>query len=72
MKSKDKKELHGKSLKELNNMVSEAKNKLSEMLMDKQQNKLKNPSSISLQRKDIAQILTISRAKELSEVKGKK
>jgi ribosomal protein L29 len=72
MKAKDKKELHNKSLKELKNLVIEAKDKLAEILLDKQQNKLKNTRSIFLKRKDIAQMMTVIRAKELSEVKVKK
>lgn len=72
MKSKDKKELHMKSIRELGNMVTEAKNQLAELGMDKIQNKLKNTSSLSLKRKEIAQMLTIMRLKELAEVQAKK
>jgi len=68
MKSKDKKELHVKSIKELNNMVMQAKNELAGLKMDKTQNKLKNTSMLSLKRKEIAQMLTIVRLKELAGV----
>lgn len=67
MKSKDKKELHLKSIKELRKLVIEAKDALSLLKLDKIQNKLKNTSSLSLKRKDIAQILTVIRMKELAE-----
>ena len=72
MKSKDKKELHAKSIKELSNMIIQAKNELAGLKMDKTQNKLKNTSMLSLKRKEIAQILTIIRLKELADVAAKK
>jgi len=74
MKSKDKKELHAKSIKELKNMVVEAKNELAGLKMDKTQNRIKNTSLFPVKRKEIAQMLTIIRLKELAEdsVKEKK
>lgn len=71
MKSKDKKELHLKSISELKKMVSDAKDALSGLMLDKIQNKLKNTSSISLKRKEIAQMLTIIRLKELVGIQSK-
>ncbi len=67
MKTKDKKELHLKSVKELGNVIRDAKDTLSNLRLDKTQNKLKNTSLLSLKRKEIAQMLTILREKELSE-----
>jgi ribosomal protein L29 len=67
MKTKDKKELHSKSLQELRKVVTDAKDAVVSLRLDKSQNKLKNTSSLSLKRKEIAQILTIIRMKELSE-----
>lgn len=67
MKTKDKKELHLKSIKELSNLVVAAKDALSGLMLDKTQNKLKNTSMLSIKRKEIAQMLTILRGKELSE-----
>lgn len=67
MKTKDKKELHLKSLEELNNLVTEAKDVLSGLRLEKMQNKLKNTSLLSLKRKEIAQMLTIIRGKELQK-----
>lgn len=67
MKSKDIKTLHLKSLQELNKEVTEAKDMLTNLQLDKMQNKLKNPRQISLKRKEIAQMLTIIRELELSK-----
>jgi len=56
-----------RSVKELSNLVVAAKDALSGLMLDKTQNKLKNTSSLSVKRKEIAQMLTIIRKKELSE-----
>lgn len=72
MKSKDKKELHLKSIKELSNLVAGARDALAGLKLDKTQNKLKNTSILSLKRKEIAQMLTIIRLKELAEIQLKK
>lgn len=68
MKTKDKKELHLKSLKELKNLVVAAKDALVLLKLDKVQNKLKNTSMLTNQRKEIAQMLTVIRMKELAEI----
>ncbi len=67
MKTKDKKELHLKSLAELNKLVLDAKDVVVNLRLDKTQNKLKNTSLLSMRRREIAQMLTIIRGKELSE-----
>ena len=67
MKTKDKKELHLKSLEDLKTLVKDAKELLSNLNLDKTQNKLKNTRQIFLKRKEIAQILTVIRGKELLE-----
>jgi len=72
MKSKDKKELHLKSIKELSNLVTQTKDELAGLKLDKTQNKLKNTSILFLKRKEIAQMLTILRLKELAEIQTKK
>lgn len=72
MKSKDKKELHAKNVKELSNLVGEAKNALALLRLDKTQNKLKNTRLLFLKRKEIAQMLTIIRLKELTEIRARK
>ncbi len=72
MKTKDKKELHLKSLKELNNLVASAKDALVGLRLDKTQNKLKNTSVLSLKRKEIAQMLTVIRLKELADIQAQK
>jgi ribosomal protein L29 len=72
MKSKNKKELHLKSIKELRNLVEEAKDALAGLRLDKVQNKLKNTSQLFTKGKEIAQMLTVIRLKELAEVKAEK
>ena len=73
MKSKDKKELHLKGIKELQKQVSDLKDKLVGLVLDKTQNKLKNTSQIPIIKKEVAQILTVIRIKELAEkTKAKK
>jgi ribosomal protein L29 len=73
MKSKDKKELHAKSIKELTNLLTAAKDALVNLKMDRVLNKLKNTSVLSIKRKEIAQMLTVIKMKELAEIaKGAK
>lgn len=72
MKTKDKKELHLKGIKELGKLVSDAKDALVTLRLDKTQNKLKNTSLLFVKRKEIAQMLTIIRLKELAEAQVKK
>ncbi|MDO8583454.1 MAG: 50S ribosomal protein L29 [bacterium] len=67
MKTKDKKALGLKTLKELNKQVTDLKDELVGFKLDKTQNKLKNTSQLGLKRKEIAQILTAIRLKELSQ-----
>jgi len=72
MKSKDKKELHLKSIKELKNSVEELRDVIVGLKLDKTQNKLKNTSQLSVKRKEIAQMLTIIRLKELADIQARK
>lgn len=72
MKTKDKKELYAKSIKELSRLVVEAKDALAGLKLDKTQNKIKNTSSLSVKRKEVAQMLTIMRLKELAEIQEAK
>ena len=67
MKTKNKKELHLKSLQELKKLAMDTKDELSDLKLDKTQNKLKNTSLLSLKRKEIAQILTVIKMKGLQE-----
>ncbi|MBI2613755.1 MAG: 50S ribosomal protein L29 [Candidatus Levybacteria bacterium] len=67
MKTKDKKELHLKTLKELEKLVADVQDEVVKLRLDKAQNKLKNTSRLPIKRKEIAQMLTIIRMKELSE-----
>jgi len=72
MKSKEKKELHQKSIQELSNLIAEAKDVLVGLKLDKIQNKLKNTSLLFVKRREIAQMLTIKKLKELAELQIKK
>ena len=72
MKSKDRKEMQLKSIKELSNLVIEAKDMLNGLKLDKTQNKLKNTSQLAVKRKEIAQMLTAIKIKELAEIQAKK
>jgi ribosomal protein L29 len=73
MKTKEKKELSLKSVKELSNLIIGAKDALAGLKLEKVQNKLKNTSQLTRKRKEIAQMMTDLRIKELAEVKsGKK
>lgn len=68
MKTKDKKELHAKGVKELKNLVAKLKDELAGLKLDKTQHKLKNTRSLFIKRKEVAQMLTIIKMKELAEV----
>lgn len=59
MKINDKKELHGKTVEELEKIVKESYNTLSQIRFDNVQQKLKNTRSMTHTRKEIAVIKTI-------------
>jgi ribosomal protein L29 len=65
MKTKQKKELFGKTINELKALLKEAKEALFNLNLEKVQNKLKNKRSIFVKRREIAQIQTAKRLKEL-------
>ena len=66
MKKKNKKELFAKTIGELRKLLVEKRDELFLARQDLAQNKLKNQRSIFWKRKEIAQILTEIRAKDLS------
>ena len=70
MKTKDKKQLFEKNLKELRVTLREAKEQLFSLRLEKMQMKLKNARSIFLKRREIAQISTALREKELKNAKN--
>lgn len=70
MKTKEKKDLHTKSIVELRTMLKNAKDVIFTAKLEKSQNKLKNTRSLSLKRKEIAQILTIMKEKEIENEKN--
>lgn len=65
MKTKDRQALHAKTIEELKKFLQDLKGTLFSLSLDKTQNKLKNTKSIYLKRKEIAQISTVLREKEL-------
>jgi len=69
MKTKEKKDLLTKDLKELRSMLKDARNALFSLRMEKAQVKLKNPRSIFHKRKEIAKILTVLNRKEYENAK---
>lgn len=66
MKTKEKKQLGSKTRAELQTEVHTAKGALSDLLLDKAQGKLKNTSSLTNKRKEIAVLLTMMRHMELT------
>lgn len=65
MKTKDRQALHTKTIGELKKLLQDLKSALFSLSLDKTQNKLKNTRSIYLKRKEVAQIATVLREKEL-------
>ncbi len=70
MKTKEKKEIFGKTIKELKVLLKEAREVLFNLKLDKAQDKLKNKRSIFFKKKEIAKILTAIREKELLNEKA--
>lgn len=70
MKTKEKKQLFEKDIKELRVALKEAREKLFSFKLEKMQMKLKNTRAIFLKRKEIAQILTALREKEMKNEKN--
>lgn len=67
MKTKDRKELHNKTVAELASMLKDTHEALAKLVLDKAQNKVKNTSELSNLRRKIAVIKTILREKELNK-----
>lgn len=66
MKRQDLEKLRSKSITELRKQLQEEQTKLVNLRMQLAVGKLKNVRAVKLQRKNIAQILTILREKELN------
>ncbi len=66
MKRKDIKELHTKTIKELNGLLSKAQEGLVHLRMEQEKKKSKNHRRFLEKRREIARIKTIIREKELS------
>ncbi|MCL4353891.1 50S ribosomal protein L29 [Patescibacteria group bacterium] len=70
MKIKEKKQLSEKNIKELRVSLREAKEQLFSLKLEKMQMKLKNMKAIFLKKRDVAQIATTLRAKEMENAKN--
>lgn len=65
MKTREKKDLHTKEALELTKLLKEAKSALFTLQMDHAQRKLQNTKELFLKRRDIAQISSILKTKEV-------
>ena len=65
MKKNDFKEIKGLDIKELTEKVKVIKKEIADLILDKNMKKLKDLKSISKKRKNLAQILTVMKQKEL-------
>lgn len=61
-------QIKGLSTKELMEKVKTIKREIADMVIDKNMNKLKDTKVVFKKRKDLAQILTILRQKQLLEI----
>jgi ribosomal protein L29 len=64
MKAKD---LRSKTIVELSKMADDLRKKISQLMIEKSLNKLKNPSMLKLLKKDLARTLTIINEKQKQE-----
>jgi|YNPMSStandDraft_1061717.scaffolds.fasta_scaffold34878_4 ribosomal protein L29 len=64
MKAKD---LRSKTILELSKMADDLRKKISQLMIEKSLNKLKNPSMLKLLKKDLARTLTIINEKQKQE-----
>lgn len=67
MKTKDIKELHTKTIKELKGLLSKVQNELVKLRMEQAGGKLKDSHQVLKIRHDIARIKTVIRERKLSE-----
>lgn len=65
MKKKDFIQIKGLDIKELENKKKALKTEIADLVMDKNMKKLKDLKVVSKKKKEIAQILTVIRQKEL-------
>lgn len=70
MKRNDFQEIKGLSIKAITEKIKAAKKEIADLVIDKNMSKLKDLKSISKKRKDVAQMMTVLRQKELLEQLG--
>ncbi len=71
MKSKDRKELQERTVKDLAVLLATAKDELITLSLDNKRGKVKNTSSLLHKRKDLARIHTILKEKQMVEALSK-
>ena len=72
MKGNELVQIKGLDIQALREKVKSFRKDLADLVLDKNMNKLKDVKTISKKRKDLAQILTITRQKQLlAELEGK-
>lgn len=64
MKTQEKKELQAKTKEEVQKLLTDAESALAALLLDKEQNKLKNTTSVARTKDEIAVLKTILKIKE--------
>lgn len=67
MKKNDFIQIKGLNIEELKVKAKALKKEISDLVMDKNMKKLKDTNSVSKKRKDLAQVLTVLRQKEILE-----
>ena len=73
MKTREKKDLHKKTIADLRSLLLETRNLLNSAVLERIENKLKNTRLIFVKRKEISQILTVLKEKSIFEqMKGAK
>lgn len=65
MKRNELTQIKGLSLKELSDKIKTIRKEIEEQILDKNMKKLKDLKMVSKKRKDLAQVLTVIRQKEL-------
>lgn len=67
MKKNDLQEIKGLNIKAITEKIKVVKQEISTLILDKNMSKLKDLKSISKKRKDVAQMMTVVRQKQLLE-----
>lgn len=71
MKSKERKELQERTIEDLGVLLTQAKDELITLYLDKKRGKVKNTSSLLHKRKDLARLYTILQEKQIDQSFGR-